>query len=117
MTAGDFYRIEFRIQNSVRKYYLIREIFTDSKKFSASRLITSGTPPTRRETDRCASLFGFDLELKCIAKAAKYRAESFRFEEEIDTDAVFEIERYRLLTARKQTVAFYLEYCIGVYFF
>ena len=102
MTAGDFYRIEFRIQNSVRKYYLIREIFTDSKKFSASRLITSGTPPTRRETDRCASLFGFDLELKCIAKAAKYRAESFRFEEKIDTDAVFEIERYRLLTARKQ---------------
>lgn len=102
MTAGDFYRIEFRIQNSVRKYYLIREIFTDSRKFSASRLITSGTPPTRRETDRCASLFGFDLELKCIAKAAKYRAESFRFEEEIDTDAVFEIERYRLLTARKQ---------------
>ncbi len=102
MTAGDFYRIEFRIQNSVRKYYLIREIFTDSRKFSASRLITSGTPPTRRETDRCASLFGFDLELKCIAKAAKYRAESFRFEEADDTDAVFEIERYRLLTARKQ---------------
>ncbi|HJJ67363.1 MAG TPA: hypothetical protein O0W80_01940 [Methanocorpusculum sp.] len=102
MTAGDFYRIEFRIQNSVRKYYLIREIFTDSKKFSASRLITSGTPPTRRETDRCASLFGFELELKCIAKAAKYRSENFRFEEEGDTDAVFEIERFRLLQARKQ---------------
>ena len=75
-TAGDFYRIEFRIQNSVQKYYLIREIFSDAKKFSASRLITSGTPPTRTEVNRCASLYGFELELKCIAKAAKYRAEA-----------------------------------------
>lgn len=101
MTAGDFYRIEFRIQNSTRKYYLVREIFSDAKKFSASRLITSGTPPTRTETDRCASLYGFDLELKCITKAAKYRTALFRFDQTDDADAVFEMERFRLFSARK----------------
>lgn len=101
MNAGDFYRIEFRMQNNVRKYYLVREIFSDAKKFAASRLITSGTPPTRRETDRCASLYGFDLELKCITKAAKYRAAKFRYDTYDDTDAVLELERFRLLTARK----------------
>ncbi len=105
MTAGNFYRIEFRIQNSVQKYYLIREIFSDAKKFSASRLITSGTPPTRTEVNRCASLYGFELELKCIAKAAKYRAESFCYDQYDDTDAVFELERFRLLLARRMQLS------------
>ena len=105
MTAGDFYRIEFRIQNSVQKYYLIREIFSDAKKFSASRLITSGTPPTRTEVNRCASLYGFELELKCIAKAAKYRAETFRYDQYDDADAVFELERFRLLLARRMQLS------------
>jgi len=122
MTAGDFYRIEFRIQNSVQKYYLIREIFSDAKKFSASRLITSGTPPTRTEVNRCASLYGFDLELKCIAKAAKYRAESFSYDQYDDTDAVFELERFRLLLARRLQLsaedytAEYIASCTGVTF-
>lgn len=100
MTAGDFYRVEFRMQNDVRKYYLVREIFSDAKKFTASRLITSGTPPTKTETNRCASLYGFDLELKCIEKAAKYRASAFRFDTYDDLDAVLDIERYRLLSQR-----------------
>ena len=101
MTAGDFYRIEFRIQNSIRKYYLVREIFSDARKFAATHLITSGTPPTRTEIDRCASIYGFELELKCITKAAKYRTARFLFDQTDDTDAVFELERFRLLTARK----------------
>ncbi len=101
MTAGDFYRIEFRIQNRIQKYYLVREIFSDARKFAASRLITSGTPPTRTEINRCASLYGFDLELKCIAKATKYRSEAFRYDTYDDRDAVIELERHRLLTARR----------------
>ena len=105
MTAGDFYRIEFRIQNSVQKYYLIREIFSDAKKFSASRLITSGTPPTRTEINRCASLYGFELELKCIAKAAKYRAEEYKYDQYDDADAVVELERFRLLLARRMQLS------------
>ena len=122
MTAGDFYRIEFRIQNSVQKYYLIREIFSDSRKFSASRLITSGTPPTRTEINRCASLYGFELELKCIAKAAKYRAENFRYDQYDDSDAVFELERFRLLLSRRMQLApedyaaAYIASCTGVTF-
>ena len=101
MTSGDLFRIEFRVQNSVRKYYLVREIFSDAHKFSASRLITSGTPPAKAQINRCAALYGFDLELKCIAKAAKYRIEHFRYDVTDGGDAVFELERHRLLLSRK----------------
>ena len=101
MVAGDLFRVEFRVQNGVPKYYLIREIFSDSRKFAASRLITSGTPPAKAQTSRCAALYGFDLELKCITKAAKYRIEHFRYDLIDGGDEVFELERYRLLQTRK----------------
>jgi len=102
MASGDFYRVESRNQNSVPKYYLVREICTDNRKFTASHLITAGTPPTRTEVNRCASHYGFDLELKCIAKAAKYRVEHFHYDQYNDTDAFLAIEEYRLLQNRKQ---------------
>ncbi|HJJ31523.1 MAG TPA: hypothetical protein O0X97_04670 [Methanocorpusculum sp.] len=101
MTSGDLFRVEFRVQNSVHKYYLVREIFSDAHKFSASRLITSGTPPAKAQINRCAALYGFDLELKCIAKAAKYRIEHFRYDVTDGGDSVFELERHRLLLSRK----------------
>ena len=120
MAVGDLYRIEYREQNRIRKYYLIREICTDNRKFTASHLITAGTPPTKTETNRCAAHYGSDLELKCVAKAAKYRAERFLYEEYDDTDAVYEIEQYRLLRERKEelsgssSVSEYLASCDGV---
>lgn len=101
MTSGDLFRVEFRVQNSVHKYYLVREIFSDAHKFSASRLITSGTPPAKAQINRCAALYGFDLELKCIAKASKYRIDRFRYDVTDGGDAVFELERHRLLLSRK----------------
>lgn len=101
MTSGDLFRVEFRVQNSVHKYYLVREIFSDAHKFSASRLITSGTPPAKTQINRCAALYGFDLELKCIAKASKYRIDRFRYDVTDGGDAVFELERHRLLLSRK----------------
>jgi len=102
MAVGDLYRIEAREQNSTRKYYLIREICTDNRKFTASRLITSGTPPTRTEINRCASHYGFDLELKCVMKAVKFRVGHFHYDQYEDTDAFTAIEEYRLLQNRKQ---------------
>lgn len=102
MAVGDLYRIDTREQNSVRKFYLIREICTDNRKFTASRLITSGTPPTRTEINRCASHYGFDLELKCVLKAAKFRVGHFRYDQYDDTDAFTAIEEYRLLQNRKE---------------
>ncbi|HJJ36809.1 MAG TPA: hypothetical protein O0X27_06515 [Methanocorpusculum sp.] len=104
MTSSDLFRVEFREQNSVPKYYLIREIFSDSRKFSASRLITSGTPPAKAQISRCAALYGFDLELKCIAKAVKYRVEHFRYDLIDGGDAVVELERHRLLQSRKASL-------------
>ncbi len=101
MTSGDLFRVECRVQNAVPRYYLVREIFSDSRKFSASRLITSGTPPAKAQTSRCASIYGFDLELKCIAKVAKYRIEHFRYDLTDGGDTVFELERHRLLQSRK----------------
>ncbi|HJJ54968.1 MAG TPA: hypothetical protein O0X50_02660, partial [Methanocorpusculum sp.] len=104
MTSSDLFRVEYREQNSVPKYYLVREIFSDSRKFSASRLITSGTPPAKAQISRCAALYGFDLELKCIAKAVKYRIEYFRYDLTDGGDALIELERYRLLQARKASL-------------
>ncbi len=102
MSPGELYRIEHRLQNKINKYYLIRQIFSDAKRFSASRLIKSGTPPTRTEINRCASMYGFELELRCVQKAAKFRTGHFTFDVIDDSDAVFELERYRCLFARKQ---------------
>jgi len=103
--SSDLFRVEYREQNSVPKYYLVREIFSDSRKFSASRLITSGTPPVKAQISRCASLYGFDLELKCIAKAVKYRIEHFRYDLTDGGDAVAELERHRLLQSRKASLS------------
>lgn len=105
MSTDGLYRIEFRVQNAVKKYYLVREIFSDSRKFAASRLIKSGMAPTRTEINRCASLYGFDLELSCVQKAARFRTEKFTFEEYDDSDAVFEVEKYRCLLARREALA------------
>ncbi|MDO5846070.1 MAG: hypothetical protein Q4Q04_04005 [Methanocorpusculum sp.] len=107
MSAGELYRIEFRVQNSIKKYYLFREIYSDARKFTASRLIKSGTAPTRTEINRCAALYGFDLELACVQKAARFRTENFTFEQYDDADAVFELEKYRCLFARKMALAPY----------
>lgn len=120
MAVGDLYRIEYREQNRIKKYYLIREICTDNRKFTASHLITAGTPPTKTESNRCASLYGSDLELKCVAKAAKFRVERFIYDQYDDTDAAYEIEQNRLLLERKAELsgtpssAEYISTCHGV---
>ncbi|HJJ47189.1 MAG TPA: hypothetical protein O0X32_02935 [Methanocorpusculum sp.] len=120
MAAGDLYRIEYREQNQNRKYYLIREICTDNRKFTASHLITAGTPPTKTEVKRCASHYGSDLELKCVAKAAKFRTGRYLYDRYDDADAVYEIEQYRLLWEWKSkltgnnSIAEYISTCHGV---
>lgn len=98
MKPEELYRIEKRLQNGLNKYYLIREIFSDGRKFSASHLIKTGAVPSRAEVVRCAGMYGFDLEMKCIDKAAKFRAGVLRTESEADDAVVFEVERFRLLS-------------------
>lgn len=98
MKPEDLYRIEKRLQNGLNTYYIVREIFSDGRKFSASHLIKKGTMPARAEVIRCAGMYGFDLEMKCIDKAAKYRAAHLSTDSEADESDIFELERFRLFT-------------------
>ncbi|HJJ47642.1 MAG TPA: hypothetical protein O0X39_01435 [Methanocorpusculum sp.] len=97
MKPENLYRIEKRLQNGLNNYYIIREICSGGRKFSASHLIRKGTVPSRSEILRCAGMFGFDLEMKCIDKAAMYRAEKLRTDSEADEADLYELERFRLL--------------------
>ena len=103
MKPENLYRVEKRLQNGLNTYYIIREIFSGGRKFSASHLIKKGTVPARAEIVRCAGMFGFDLEMKCIDKAAKYRTAHFRTDSEADEADIFELERFRLLTRFSET--------------
>ena len=100
MSANELYRVEVRIRNGLKRYYLVREVNTDAKKFAATRVIKSGTKPTKAEMSRTIALFGFDLEMKCMNKVAKFRAGKFTFEQYADEDEYFELERFRYLLAR-----------------
>ena len=101
MSANELYRVEVRLQNGLKRYYLVREVNTDAKKFAAARIIKSGSKPTKAEVSRCIALYGFDLEMKCMNKVAKFRAGKFTFERYADEDEYFELERFRYLLARR----------------
>jgi len=101
MSANELYRVEVRLQNGLKRYYLVREVNTDAKKFAAARMIKSGSKPTKAEITRCIALYGFDLEMKCMNKVAKFRAGKFSFERYEDEDEYFELERFRYLLARR----------------
>jgi len=101
MSANELYRVEVRLQNGLKRYYLVREVNTDAKKFAAARMIKSGSKPTKAEITRCIALYGFDLEMKCMNKVAKFRAGKFSFERYADEDEYFELERFRYLLARR----------------
>ncbi|MDO9522583.1 MAG: hypothetical protein Q7J08_02605 [Methanocorpusculum sp.] len=101
MSANELYRVEVRVQNGLKRYYLVREVNTDAKKFAAARMIKSGSKPTKAEITRCIALYGFDLEMKCMNKVAKFRAGKFSFERYADEDEYFELERFRYLLARR----------------
>lgn len=101
MSANELYRVEVRLQNGLKRYYLVREVNTDAKKFAAARMIKSGSKPTKAEISRCIALYGFDLEIKCMNKVAKFRAGKFSFERYADEDEYFELERFRYLLARR----------------
>ncbi len=101
MSANELYRVEVRVQNGLKRYYLVREVNTDAKKFAATRMIKSGSKPTKSEISRCIALYGFDLEIKCMNKVAKFRAGKFSFERYADEDEYFELERFRYLLARR----------------
>ncbi|MCK9312682.1 MAG: hypothetical protein M0P20_01310 [Methanocorpusculum sp.] len=106
MSANELYRVEVRVQSGQKRYYLVREVNTDAKKFAATRLIKSGTKPTRAEITRCTGLYGFDLEMKCLAKVVKFRAKKYSFEKFADDNEYFELERFRYLVgllARRTT--------------
>ena len=100
MSANELYRVEVRIRNGLKRYYLVREVNTDAKKFAATRVIKSGTKPTKAEISRTIALFGFDLEMKCMNKVAKFRAGKFTFERYADDNEYFELEKFRYLLAR-----------------
>ncbi|MDD3912413.1 MAG: hypothetical protein PHF01_02795 [Methanocorpusculum sp.] len=101
MSAHEPYRVEVRLKNGLKRYYLVREVNTDARKFAATHLIKSGAKPTKAEITRCISMFGFDLEMKCLVKVTKFRAEKFSFERYADEDEYFELERHRYLNARR----------------
>lgn len=101
MSAHEPYRVEVRLKNGLKRYYLVREVNTDARKFAATHLIKAGTKPTKAEITRCIALFGFDLEMKCLGKVAKFRAGKFSFERYADEDEYFELERHRYLHARR----------------
>ncbi len=94
------YRVEDRLQNGTRKYYLLREVNSNSRKFRAAKLIKCGTPPTDAEIARIVLLYGFDLEMKCCEKIADYRVKTFRYELNPNKNAYVQLERYRYLDMR-----------------
>ena len=100
MSANELYRVEVRVRNGLKRYYLVREVNTDAKKFAATRIIKSGTKPTKAEISRTIALFGFDLEMKCMNKVAKFRAGKFTFEQYADDNEYYELEKFRYLLAR-----------------
>ncbi|HJJ29811.1 MAG TPA: hypothetical protein O0W87_02270 [Methanocorpusculum sp.] len=100
MSANELYRVEIRLQNGINRYYLVRELNTDAKKFAATRMIKSGSKPTKAEINRCIGLYGFDLEMKCQNKVAKFRAGKFSFERYADEDEYYELERFRYLLSQ-----------------
>lgn len=102
MNPKELYRAEKRIQNNQNKYYMVCEIFSASKKFTASRLIKSGISPSKSEIFRAFGIYGFDLHNRCIVKAAKYISKKTIFDRYADEDDCFELERYRFLTELSQ---------------
>jgi len=97
MSVNEMYRVEVRVQTGLKRYYLVREVNTDAKKFAATHLIKSGTKPTKAEINRCIGHYGFDLEMKCLAKIVKFRAKRFSFEKYADDNEYIELERFRYL--------------------
>ncbi|MDO5844307.1 MAG: hypothetical protein Q4Q53_04070 [Methanocorpusculum sp.] len=98
MKVEDLFRVDERLRNGLKKYYLVCELFSSSKKFAVSHLIKTGTKPTKSEIIRSAGLFGFDLETNTIDKAAKYSSEIFNFDKFASDDDFYEIEKYKYLT-------------------
>lgn len=100
MKKDIYYRVDRRVQNSVVKYYLMREVNSDSHKFRASKLIKTGMPPTDPEISRAILLYGFDLEMKCCEKVASFRVKNFRYEHEVNEEIYYLLEKYRYLDLR-----------------
>ncbi|MDV0443875.1 hypothetical protein [Methanorbis rubei] len=100
MKKDIYFRIEPRVQNSVVKYYLLREVNSDARKFRASKLIKAGVMPTDAEVSRSILMHGFDLEMKCCEKVASYRVQNFRYEHAADENAYLLLEKYRYLDLR-----------------
>lgn len=100
MKKDIYYRVDRRVQNGVVKYYLMREVNSDSRKFRASKLIKAGTPPTDPEIARAILLYGFDLEMKCCEKVVAYRVKNFKYEYEVNEEAYYQLEKYRYLDLR-----------------
>lgn len=94
------YRVEERLQNGTWKYYLLREMHSNSRKFRATKLIKSGTSPTEAELARVVLLYGFELEMKCCEKIANYRVKTFRYEHPPQENLYVQLERYRYLDIR-----------------
>ena len=95
MKKDIYFRIDTRVQNGVVKYYLLREVNSDSRKFRASKLIKAGVMPTDAEISRAILLHGFDLEIKCCEKVASYRIKNFRYEYAANEEAYRLLEKYR----------------------
>lgn len=95
-----YYRVDQRLQNGVIKYYLLREINSDTQKFRATKLIKCGTLPTDAEVARIILLHGFDLEMKCCEKVAAYRVNNFKYHFPMDEEAYTNLEKYRYLDMR-----------------
>ncbi len=100
MKKDIYFRIDTRVQNGVVKYYLLREVNSDSRKFRASKLIKAGVMPTDAEISRAILLHGFDLEIKCCEKVASYRIKNFRYEYAANEEAYRLLEKYRYLDMR-----------------
>ncbi|MDE2442818.1 MAG: hypothetical protein O0X49_00350 [Methanocorpusculum sp.] len=100
MKRDIYYRVDRRVQNGVVKYYLMREVNSDSHKFRASKLIKAGTPPTDPEITRAILLYGFDLEMKCCEKVVSYRVKNFKYEHEENEKIYYHLEKYRYLDLR-----------------
>lgn len=102
MKKDIYYRVDKRVQNGVVKYYLMREVNSDSRKFRASKLIKAGTPPTDPEVARAILLYGFELEMKCCEKVVSYRVKNFKYEHEESEKTYSQLEKYRYLDLRYQ---------------
>lgn len=97
MKKDIYYRVDRRVQNGVVKYYLMREVNSDSRKFRASKLIKTGTPPTDPEIARAVLLHGFELEMKCCEKVVSYRVKNFKYEYGESEKIYYHLEKYRYL--------------------